>query len=741
MSVFTGALSKDRYQLFLLSVLSLFMEMLLIRYLGTEILIFAFFKNLALMAAFLGLGLGFLCTNDKRDYFGWSTLAFFLLSGIIMLALPLHLTFFKFTNPYELMVVLQKLDPNAINLLADNTRTLLIMLGLFALSCFSFVGVGQRIGRVFEKLRPLEAYSINVLGGLLGTLLFTILCQVETSPGIWLLVSGALMCLVEMRASHVALCALGLTYCVWLGPEIARIYYGPNYIKTYWSPYYRIDFVESLTEGGKEQSHWGWHLMVCYGSFQVMLDCSPENLAKFPPAVQTGMHNAFEHPYHLTNQAPKKVLILASGSGSDVAAALRCGAEHVDAVDIDPVITKIGRTLHPEKPYASPKVKLHVMDARTYLRNCKEKYDLIVFAYLDSHTAFSCLSSMRTDNYVFTKEAFEEANKLLAPDGIMYVSFLCFKDWLWDRHGKALTEATGTVPLAFCTNNGHVDVGFMIAGPGVRGKKPSDLNFPAPVRAIDPNSTVNISEDDWPYDFLPRREFSGSYIFPLLAVLAFAIWSIFNRIKVDKPDKLSCPMFFLGMSFMLLEVRAMGDMSLLFGSTWYVNLVTISAMMVTILLGNVLATKLQPKHIVPLGVALMGTIALTTVVKVASLSSLGTTLGALAAIGLYVLPVTLAAAIFAILLKTTKTTMVSLGLNLLGGIFGIALEYFSMLLGLRALGWMAVALYGIVIATYLWASKDEANGSPLASAESGSSTIESPSTDDPTGNSDENPQP
>ena len=730
-------LKSDRYQLFILSVLSLYMEMVLIRYLGTEVLIFAFFKNLALMAAFLGLGLGFLCTKDKRDYFTYSGLAFLFLNGIIILALPLGIVFFRFTNPYDLLLALPKFDQHTFTLILENGRTLLIMLGLFVLSTFCFVGVGQRIGQFFEKLRPIEAYSINVFGSLLGGLLFTLLCQLETSPGIWLIVTGILLCLVQFRASHVALSALGLAYCVWLGPEIARRNYGPDFVQTYWSPYYRIDLVES-TVGLKKPAHWGWDLMVGYGSFQVMLDASPENMARFSPKVQDGMRDVFERPYRMLGKVPKKVLILASGSGSDVAGALRAGVESIDAVDIDPVITKIGKTIHPEKPYLDPRVHLHVMDARTYLRNCKEKYDLIVFAYLDSHTAFSCLSSMRTDNYVFTKEAFEEANKLLKPDGTLYVTFLCFKDWLWDRHGKAMTVATGMTPLSYCMNNGHVDVGTMVSGPGVKGLKATDLKIPVPQRPILPDSPVNMSEDDWPYDALPRRELSASYLIPLFSVLAFAMWTIFSRIKTDKPDRLSLPMFLLGMSFMLLEVRAMADMSLLFGSTWFVNVVVISAIMVTILLGNLLATKLDTRHVIPLGVLLIITIGLTTLVHVADLSTLGQELGPLAGIGLYVMPVTLAAAIFAIMLKTTKTTTVSLGLNLLGGIFGIALEYLSMILGIRALGWIAVGLYTGVLLAYVWATKGT---SAVAPSESLTPEPPKPETPEPETPEPETPEP
>jgi hypothetical protein len=51
-------------QLILVSVLSLFLEMLMIRWVSSEIRIFAYFKNFVLVACFLGFGLG--CYFSRR---------------------------------------------------------------------------------------------------------------------------------------------------------------------------------------------------------------------------------------------------------------------------------------------------------------------------------------------------------------------------------------------------------------------------------------------------------------------------------------------------------------------------------------------------------------------------------------------------------------------------------------------------------------------------------------------------
>jgi hypothetical protein len=70
------------WPLFLVSFAALYLEILLIRWIGTEIRVFAYFQNLALIACFLGFGLGcFQSAREKRYLFG-----LFALGGLVILA-------------------------------------------------------------------------------------------------------------------------------------------------------------------------------------------------------------------------------------------------------------------------------------------------------------------------------------------------------------------------------------------------------------------------------------------------------------------------------------------------------------------------------------------------------------------------------------------------------------------------------------------------------------------------------
>ena len=64
----------------------------------------------------------------------------------------------------------------------------------------------------------------------------------------------------------------------------------------------------------------------------------------------------------------KKVGTGGPGSGNDVSRALEWGADHVDAVEIDPVIQQLGERDNPDKPYQDPRVTVHLGRAKALHR-------------------------------------------------------------------------------------------------------------------------------------------------------------------------------------------------------------------------------------------------------------------------------------------------------------------------------------------------------------------------------------
>src|SRR5262249_29421523 len=139
------------------------------------------------------------------------------------------------------------------------------------------------------------------------------------------------------------------------------------------------------------------------------------------PGLQA-MADYYELPYRLKPR-PGRVLVVGAGTGNDVAAGLRRGAGHIDAVEIDPAILRYGRLLHPEHPDQDGRVDAGAQAPPPCARRPPRRYDLIVYGLLDSHTLLSGLSSVRVDSFVYTVEAFREARARLADGGVLAMTF------------------------------------------------------------------------------------------------------------------------------------------------------------------------------------------------------------------------------------------------------------------------------------------------------------------------------
>ncbi len=680
------------WRLFLISLLSLFCEMLVIRWLSAEIRVFAYFKNLPLMAAFLGLGLGFLWTDRKIDFMKWSSISLLYFAGLVIVAIALNLTHMTIFDTSKVMFFGDYGFQD--HGMGRTVINLAIMVAVFALSASIFVGLGQQTGQLFDKLKPLTAYSINVAGALAGIVLFSVLSNFALDPGVWLVVAGVLYLLVDRRISPVFLIVLGIAYSCYLAPYMAKMLFHDGYVKTVWSPYYRIDVSKARMQEGSKTLDVGYDIFINYDSFQSMLNCGPEMLAQVSEEKKKIMLDFYERSFRVVNKEHPNVLILGSGSGSDVAAALRCGASHIDAVELDRCIYDLGKELHPEHPYDSPKVSVHIMDARTYLQNCRTKYDIIVYAMLDSHTAFSSLSSLRTDNFIFTVDAYKDAAKLLKPDGYIAVCFICHPDWLFDRHSKDLYLATKTAPVGYHWVS-SMPTGFLVAGPTI--KDASALNFSHPPRVVNLNSTVPEITDDWPFLFLPERGIPLVYFLPIIAVLLLSLLPVSKLVMEGSASALNWQMFFLGMGFMLLEVRGMSAMSLLCGATWTVNSIVIGGVMVAILLGNVLAARLPTKSVTILVGLTMVTVLLSNLVDVNSLNSMNTTLAMAVGTAIFLCPLLFAGTVFSTIFKQSLAPSRALAFNMMGGLLGVTIEYASMAFGIKALAWIAVLIYLAVL--------------------------------------------
>jgi len=84
------------------------------------------------------------------------------------------------------------------------------------------------------------------------------------------------------------------------------------------------------------------------------------------------------------------------------------------------VILRLGAERHPDRPYSDPRVTVVCDDARHFLRTTKAKYDLVVFALIDSLTVQSSFSGVRLEKLQCSRKSpFDAVRERLSPHGTM----------------------------------------------------------------------------------------------------------------------------------------------------------------------------------------------------------------------------------------------------------------------------------------------------------------------------------
>jgi spermidine synthase len=131
-------------------------------------------------------------------------------------------------------------------------------------------------------------------------------------------------------------------------------------------------------------------------------------------------------PYHLAQ--PRKVLVLGAGGGADVLQAIYHQVGHVDAVEINPQLVDLVRNRFAEfsgRLYQHERVNLHVAEARGFLQQAADRYDLIQVPMLDSFASSAGGLHGLNENYLYTIEALQQALSRLEDDG-----FIALTRWI-----------------------------------------------------------------------------------------------------------------------------------------------------------------------------------------------------------------------------------------------------------------------------------------------------------------------
>jgi spermidine synthase len=426
----------DIFELILISSVILFLELACIRWFPAHVLYLTFFTNVVLLASFLGMSVGCLAASRSRSYLRWTPV-------LLVIALVVAHVLESSSNSFMRFVdVGNQTSPQQVYFgteyhTGDLSRFAipveLICGFFFIIIALTFIGPGQELGRALKRWpNRIHAYTLNIVGSIAGILLFAACSWLELPPFAWFFLVAVAISWFFFISPHrlfssttrtwgIAAAVFLVTAVVLSGFTQARV--GQNSARQIWSPYYRIDFNQSDLSLSVNLIH-----------HQQMVSRNE----RFP---------AYALP-HLLNrdsggQPFADVLIIGAGSGNDVSRALQWGAKHVDAVEIDPAIYRLGRLHHPDRPYDDERVQIHLDDGRNFLRATNRQYDLVVYALVDSLVLHSGYSNIRLESFLFTDQTFADVRRHLKPGGVFVIYNYFRQGWVAARLQAGLERAFG----------------------------------------------------------------------------------------------------------------------------------------------------------------------------------------------------------------------------------------------------------------------------------------------------------
>ncbi|MBK8459822.1 MAG: spermidine synthase [Micropruina sp.] len=630
----------------------LFVELALIRWLGANVVHLSYFSNFVLLGSFLGIGAGFLISRGRFSMIGLSPL---LLAVVVVAVWMFPVTITRTDDAVIYFTSLVTVGPPA----------WLALPLIFVLVAAILAGPAEIVGRCFADLEPLIAYRWDLIGSLTGIGLFTLLSYLQAPSVVWgVLVTAAWLGLLvgwqRLLAGIASVAMLGALITETVTPGVS------------WSPYYKVRVLSDGQVGAN-----ALHLITVNGVPHQIMGSAEFKLTRAEEQYRT--------PYERRVDAPlRNVLIVGAGSGSDVAIALVKGAEHVDAVDIDPRIMELGAELHPDKPYADPRVTRHVDDGRAFLQRTTTKYDLILFALPDSLALVNGASQIRLESFLFTEEALRSARAHLTDQGVFAMYNYYREPWLIDRLGNTVAEAFGHAPCMdlFAANQAVVTVAVDPVN-----QRCGQANHVIGAEPVPP------ATDDAPFLYFRGGFIPSEYLWVLGGILLISLVTVRALGGPLGRMRPYADLFCMGAAFLLLETKNIATFALLFGTTWLVNALVFAGVLVVVLAAVEVTRRFRTPSLPLVFAAIAVSLLAAYLVPPELLLPLPVPLRLVSAVLLAFLPIFLANVAFAIRFAASDNSQAAFGINLLGTIVGGCLEYAALLTGYRNLLIVVGVLY------------------------------------------------
>ncbi|MDQ3873848.1 MAG: hypothetical protein M3258_09600, partial [Thermoproteota archaeon] len=320
------------------------------------------------------------------------------------------------------------------HVLASQVVYLPLFMLLFSIPFF-FVGI--IISAAFTAFGSVAGrlYAADLVGASVGALLVVLLLVLAGGEGATLIVGlvGAIAASIfssvarNTRKVIVSFIFIGFAISLILLNQVTQIFAiptdptahkdlpmylrenpGSKIVKTQWNSFSRIDVVE----GGKASEGLLAKVFIDGGA--------GTNIISWDGNTQSRQELSTWMQYLPFKMMPDpKVLVIGSGGGRDVVAALASGSRDVTSVEINPIIYDTVKS-YGEKAgnvYSHEYVRSYVDEGRSFITRSSEKYDIIYIPFVDTWASVSSGGLSVSENFLYTLEGFQQYYDHLDEDG------------------------------------------------------------------------------------------------------------------------------------------------------------------------------------------------------------------------------------------------------------------------------------------------------------------------------------
>ncbi len=406
----------------LASFAALLLELALTRLFS--VVLFYHFAFLAISIALLGLGAGGVFAYLRQDQLA--------AHDVRKLGVLLCLV-----NAVAILVALEVVlhTPVALELTGDNFERLTAIY-LFSAVPFFCIGLLFSVAFARETQRIPQLYGADLAGGSLACLAVVPLLNWIGGPNT-VVFAGLAMAIAAAawsnsrrgRNAGLALAVLlaGLIGANYSGRLIDVIYAkGERLSDRYTSEYVRWNAISRIeVDHKKDGSKW---VVIDADANSAIMNFDPaearqpkywEGLMRVAPSVTNVLrpHGSYA--------------IIGPGGGPDVMRALANGSPDITGIEINPIIVNnVMRGRYADYSYhlyQLPQVHIHIADGRSWVRNSRQRYDVIQMTLVDTWASTAAGAFALSENNLYTVEAFKEYFQHLKPDGMIAVTRWEFK--------------------------------------------------------------------------------------------------------------------------------------------------------------------------------------------------------------------------------------------------------------------------------------------------------------------------